>query len=65
MAYETYWVAYAKEKPHLPLCIRKTAEELAEAVGVKPITVKSAWTKFRAGKTKYARFAHVFIEKEE
>ena len=29
MAYETYWVAYAKEKPHLPLCIRKTAEELA------------------------------------
>ena len=66
MAYETWWVAYAKEAPHLPICMRKTSRELAEAVGVKHSTVKEVWSRFKAGKlqSSYARFACVFLEKE-
>lgn len=65
MAYETYWVAYAKEKPYLPICIRKTPSELAEAVGATLGTVQSTWSRFQHGKLKHARFARVFIERED
>ena len=65
MAYEVVWVGYDKAPPHLPVCVAKTPQLLAEAMGVKPITVLSTWTKFAKGEKKYARFAKVFIEKEE
>ena len=65
MAYETVWVAYERKPPHLPYCIRKTPQELADAVGVTLATVNSAWSKYRLGKRKWAKYAMVFIEKEE
>lgn len=65
MAYEVVWVGYDKAPPHLPVCVEKTPQLLAEAMGVKLSTVTSTWTKFVKGNKKYARFAMVFIEKEE
>lgn len=68
MAHETVWVGYAKEPPHLPVCVAKTPEALAEAMGVKVGTVWSTWSKFindYKGEKDYTRFARVFIEKEE
>lgn len=65
MAYEVVWVGYSKKPPHLPVCVAKTPQLLAEAMGVKPTTVWSTWAKFANGEKKYARFARVFIEKEE
>jgi len=65
MAYEVVWVGYSKEPPHLPVCVEKTPELLAEAMGVKLSTVTSTWTKFVRSNKKYARFARVFIEKED
>lgn len=57
--------AMTKPPPHLPVCVEKTPQLLAEAMGVKLSTVTSTWTKFVKGNKKYARFAMVFIEKEE
>lgn len=65
MAYEVVWVGYSKKPPHLPVCVAKTPELLAEAMGVNPSTVWSTWTNFKKGRRKHARFAKVFIEKEE
>ena len=65
MAYEVVWVAYSKKKPYLPVCVAKTPDLLAEAMGVKPTTVWSTWTNFRKGRRKHARYATVFIEKDE
>lgn len=65
MAYEVVWVGYAKEPPHLPVCVAKTPEEVAKEMGVSVSTVISTWTYFHKRKRKYARFARVFIEKED
>lgn len=64
MSYETVWVAYDKKAPHLPICIRKTPQELADALGVTVGNVLSTWSKFRLGKRKWAKYAMVFIERE-
>lgn len=34
MVRDVVWVGYAKEKPHLPVCIADSAEELAKKMGV-------------------------------
>lgn len=65
MAYEVVWVGYDKAPPHLPVCVAKTPEILAAAMGVNPTTVCSTWTNFQKGRRKYARFAKVVVEKEE
>lgn len=64
MANKTMWVGYAKAKPHLPVCIADSAEELAALMGVTVSTVTVSWSRFWRGLTKSTRYAMVFIDND-
>lgn len=65
MASETMWVGYAKAKPHLPICIADSAEELAKKMGVTVSTVNASWSRFWRGLAKSTRYAMVFLDEED
>ena len=54
------WVAYQSEKPHLPIAVADTANELAQVLGVRKNTIESIASKHRHGKIKRPRFAKVY-----
>jgi hypothetical protein len=63
MQHEVVWVGYDKEKPHLPVCIADSAEELAKKMGVTVSTVNASWSRFWRGLATGTRYAMVFVDK--
>lgn len=59
------WVAYDKSKARLPVAFAPTAEILAEMMGVSKKTVTSNWYNYLAGRQNSAKYAKVYIDKED
>ena len=55
------WVAYGKEKPHLPIAVADTSRELAEALGVSENNVRSAACKYKKGIIKRTPYMCVYV----
>lgn len=56
------WMQITKDKYELPVAVANTANELAEIVGVDVNSIRSAVSRQKTGKRKFAKYIKVVVE---